>query len=101
MKKHDDEEIELNLHPRPKETVALGVPQDTLESLKKVAANRDMNVEALVKLYVGQGLRQDLSRLFADRVLETTASVLARHLQSQEEISSIIREIRVETVGVK
>jgi hypothetical protein len=39
-------------------------------------------------------LRQDLSKLFADRVLETTAEVLARHLESKEKVSTIIREIR-------
>ena len=46
-----------------------------------------MSVEALVKLYIGQGLRQDLARLFADRVLETTAQVLTHHLQSDAEVS--------------
>ena len=101
MKKHNEEEFELNLHPRPKEAVTIEMPKDTLESLQKVAASRDMSVEALLKLYIGQGLRQDLSKLFADRVIETTAHVLARHIQSEEEISSILREIRVEAVGAK
>jgi hypothetical protein len=58
-----------------------------------------MSSQALMKWYIGQGLRQDLSKLFADRVLETTAQVLARHIQSEEEVSAIIREIRGETVG--
>lgn len=39
-------------------------------------------------------MRQDLSRLFADRVLDTTAEVLARHIQSEEEVSAIMREIQ-------
>jgi hypothetical protein len=94
----DDFKFELNITPRPKETVILEIPQDTLEALRKVAVSRDMTLEALLKFYIGQGLRQDNSKLFADRVLETTANVLARHLQSEEEISSIIREIRVEAV---
>jgi hypothetical protein len=101
MKKHDEGEFELNLHPRKKEPVTLEVPTETLESLRKAAAARDMSVDALLKLYIGQGLRQDLSRLFADRVLEMAAHVLARHIQSEEEVSSIIREIRTETVGAK
>jgi transcriptional regulator of met regulon len=79
--------------------VTISIPKDTLRSLKKVATNRDILVEALLKFYVGQGLRQDLTRLFSDRVLETTAQVLARHIQSEEEISAIIREIRVEVAG--
>ncbi|MBI5079814.1 MAG: hypothetical protein HZC38_21360 [Chloroflexi bacterium] len=94
--KKNSEEFKLKLHPRAKESVTLDVPTDTLESLKKVAQSRDMSVEALIKFYVGQGLRQDISNLFADRVLETTEHILSQHIKSQEEVSKIIREIRVE-----
>jgi len=93
------EELELHIRPRPSETISIELPKDTLDSLKKVAAQRDMSYQALMKWYVGQGLRQDLSKLFADRVLETTAQVLARHIQSKEEVSAIIQEIRGETVS--
>jgi hypothetical protein len=96
--KKPEEEFALHLRPRETETVSLEIPKDTLDSLKKVAANRDMSDQALLKLYIGQGLRQDLAKLFGDRVLETTAQVLARHLQSEEEISAILQEIRVEAV---
>jgi len=99
--KNPEEDIDLKLRPRPRETVSIAIPTDTLESLKRVASNRDMSLAALISLYLGQGLRQDLSRLFADKVLETTAHVLARHIQSEEELSSIIREIRVEAGGAK
>lgn len=86
------------LRPRPKETVSLEIPKDTLESLKKVAVNRDMSLEALLKLYIGQSLRQDLAKLFSNRVLEATAQVLARHIQSEEEISTIIQENSVDDI---
>jgi hypothetical protein len=92
-------ESPLRLRPRETEVVSIAIPKDTLASLKKVAAQRDMSYQALLKLYIGQGLRQDLTRLFGDRVVETTAHVLARHLQSKEEIASIMREIREEVVG--
>jgi hypothetical protein len=46
----------------------------------------------------GQGLRQDLAKLFGDRVLETTAEVLAKHIESEEEVSAILREIRVAAI---
>lgn len=92
-----EEELKLHLRPRATETVSIKIPTDTLESLKKVAVSRDMPLEALLKFYIGQGLRQDLAKLFSDRVLETTAQVLARHIQSEEEISTIIQEIRSET----
>ncbi|KYC36077.1 hypothetical protein WA1_40780 [Scytonema hofmannii PCC 7110] len=89
-----EEEFTLQLHRRPKETVSLEMPADTLESLKKVAAYRDMSVEALLKFYIGQGLRQDLAKLFSNRVLEVTAQVLSQHIQSEAEISDILAEIR-------
>lgn len=97
--KKPEEKIELHFRPRPIEKVSIEIPKNTLDSLKKVAASRDMSCQALLKLYIGQGLRQDLAKLFADRVLETTAQVLARHIQSEEEVSAIIREIRVEAAG--
>lgn len=90
-------EIKLQLRPRITETVSIQIPIDTLESLTKIATNRDMSVEALLKFYIGQGLRSDLTKAFSERLLDTTAQVLARHLNSEEEISTIMREIKAET----
>ncbi len=87
-------ETELHIRERPSETISIKMPSDTLASLAKVAATRDMSYEALIKLYMGEGLRKDLSRLFAERVLQTTAEVLTRHLDSEEEVSAILEEIR-------
>ncbi|MGH1395708.1 MAG: hypothetical protein ACRAVC_17020 [Trichormus sp.] len=92
-----EEEFILQLHPRLNETVTLEIPKDTLESLKKIADSRDMSCEALLKFYIGQGLRQDLAKLFSNRVLEATAQVLARHIESEAEISDILQEIRSQT----
>ncbi len=77
MNKPDDE-FTLQLRPRLQEKVSLDIPADTLVSLKKVAASRDMSCEALIKLYIGQGLRQDLAKSFSNCVLEATAQVLAQ-----------------------
>ncbi|OCR01766.1 hypothetical protein BCD67_14205 [Oscillatoriales cyanobacterium USR001] len=90
-------EIKLQFRPRITETVSIEIPIDTLESIKKIAAIRDMSVEALLKFYIGQGLRADLTKAFSERLLNTTAEVLARHLNSEEEISTIMREIQAET----
>ena len=96
MNKPEDE-YSLKLHPRLEETISLDLPKDTLAAIKKVAANRDMSYEALLKLYIGQGLRQDLTKMFSNRILETTAQVLAKHIDSEAEISSIIEEILAQT----
>jgi hypothetical protein len=94
---NSEEEIKLHLRPRTAEIVSLNIPIDTLASLEKIARNRDMSVEALLKFYIGQGLREDLAKVFSERLLDKTAQVLARHLESAEEISTIIREIQAET----
>ena len=94
---NSEEEIKLQLRPRTAEIVSLNIPIDTLASLEKIAANRDMSVEALLKFYIEQGLREDLAKVFSERLLDKTAQVLARHLESAEEISTIIREIQAET----
>jgi hypothetical protein len=98
MSMHEEPE-ELRLRPRPAEEVTLSIPSDTLETIRKVAAGRDMSPEALLKLYIGHGLRQDAARLYSDRILATTAEVLARHIPSEEERSAILREIRGETAA--
>ncbi|HEU4885179.1 MAG TPA: hypothetical protein VFT45_23155 [Longimicrobium sp.] len=76
--------------------MTLSIPSDTLEMVRRVADTRDMSPDALLKFYVGQGLRQDTARLFSERILQTTAEVLARHIPSEEERSAILREIQGE-----
>ena len=88
---------ERYIRPRPSKPVTLTVPTDMLTTLQEVANNHDMTVEALMKLYIGKGLRHDIVQRFADRVLDLTAQVLARHGQSQEQVDAIVREIRSAT----
>jgi hypothetical protein len=88
---------ELKLRLRPSTTLPLKIPTDTYENLERIAAARDMSVDALMKLYIGQGLRHDLAQRFADHVLDLTAQVLARHGQSPEQVEAILREIRSST----
>jgi hypothetical protein len=92
-----DEAYELKVKPRATQSVTINIPSDALEALQRVADGRDMSVAALMKLYIGQGLRQELAKRFGERVLESTASVLARHLASEQEVNSILREIQLES----
>jgi hypothetical protein len=62
-----DEITNLVFRPRPSEDVVLSIPLDALASIREIAAERDMSPEALLKLYIGQGLRQDIARRFAAR----------------------------------
>ena len=93
-----ESENEVRHRPRPVKTVPLTLPSDVIASLQKVAERRGMgSYEALMKFYIGQGLRDDLARLFYDRVLVQAAEVLARHNHSEEEIAAILAELRMAT----
>ena len=68
-----EEGFELRFRPRASSELTIQIPDDVLVSLQKLADNRDMSVEALVKLYVGQGLRQDLAGQVGERELKKAA----------------------------
>ena len=105
MKKQTDQPLkteegfDLKVRSRNSKPVTIRVPADTLASLEKIAEGRDMSVEALLKLYVGQSMRQDLAKLSTDRMLEKTAQVLTKHIKSQKEVSAILKEIQVQSVS--
>ena len=94
----NNEEIKLQVHSRVTEVLSIKIPRDTLTSLEEVADNKDMSIEALLKFYIGQGLREDIAKLFNERLLNTTVQVLSRHIESQEEVSKIIQEIKSVTI---
>lgn len=94
-----EEGFELEFRERPSKELKLMLPFDVISSLERVAETRDMSLDALIKMYLGQSLRQDLSKLFAERVLEKTAQVLTRHMDSKEQVTEIISEIRHEAAA--
>ena len=94
MENNLEEAYELRVRPRPSQEVTLTIPNDALASLAKVASKQDTSVEALMGFYIGMGLREDLSKMFSQRVMESAAHVLAQHISSEEERAAILREIR-------
>jgi hypothetical protein len=91
-----EENYELKLLSRPRERISLAIPKDTVESLERVAEYRQMSLDALLKFYIGRGLRQDLARLFSNLIIEATDRVLSRHFSSSEEEDLVLQEIRKE-----
>ena len=87
-------ETPLVFRPRPQQTIELSVPADILPSLDEVAERRDMSREALLRSYIGNGLRQDLTHMFGEKVMKVTAQVLSRHQVTKEEADEIMKEIR-------
>ncbi len=84
----------LKIRTRPSRMVSIRIPQDTLDQLKRVAGHKDMGYQALIKFYVGQGLRADLAVLYSQRVIDATSQILQRHLKSPRKVSTIVDEIR-------
>ena len=74
-----NEEITLNIKPRPSENVSISIPKDTLESLQRIAKTKEMSLEALLKFYIGQGLRQELAKEFSDNSPESISEVITQH----------------------
>ena len=52
-----EEDIKLQIKPRATEAILLQIPVDAMRSLEDVAASRDMSIDALLKFYIGNGLR--------------------------------------------
>ena len=89
------DDIEQRIKPRLQEEIMLSIPTDVRKSLQAMAAKRNMSEQALLKFYIGQGLRQDISQHFADTVLERTAQVLGKHFTSAKDVEAVIQEIRM------
>ncbi len=65
---------DLKLLPREQEQIVLNMPTSVLASLREVARSRDLSLTALVKFYVGKGLRQDLSQQWNERISEENSA---------------------------
>ena len=85
----------LKIRARPSRMVSIRIPQDTIDALKKIADQKDMAYQALIKFYVGQGLRTDLATLHSQRVIDAASQILQRHLKSPRKVFTIVKEIRM------
>jgi hypothetical protein len=51
----DEDAVVLQVHPRASTPVTFLVPDDVLASLQKVAIDREMSLDGLLKLYIEMG----------------------------------------------
>ena len=64
---------------RPMTTVTVRMPVDVVDDLKRVAPLLGFSgYQALLKTYVGQGLRHDLEKLDDDKVIALVSSLKKR-----------------------
>jgi hypothetical protein len=94
--KRPDTEPELHSRPRPAEVVSVKLPSDLLATLRRIGQTRDMPQDALIRFYISQGLRADLTRLAGEHMLEATAEALERRRLPPEEIEEILADIRAQ-----
>jgi hypothetical protein len=82
---------------RPMMTISLRMPEDVIDDLKEIApALGFTGYQPLMRSYIGQGLRKDLSRLDGSQVEALTAS-LRKHGVADEQISAAIAEAGLKT----
>ncbi len=81
--------------PQQTETIRLKMPVDIITALENIAESRTMAPEALIRLYIEQGLVHDIKELSSEIALQSAAKVLGQHLQ-REEAAVILDEMRQE-----
>ena len=78
---------------RPMKMVSLRIPEDVLEDLKRIAPLLGFSgYQALIKAYIGQGLRADVERLEGSVEISTLIESLRKQGVKDEIISSALSE---------
>jgi hypothetical protein len=79
---------------RPSTVITMRIPEDVLEDLKRVAPIKGMSgYQALIKFYVGQGLRQDLADIKRKDFSERTKVVLQKYNVDPKAIDEILEAV--------
>ena len=78
---------------RPMKMVSLRIPEDVVEDLKRIAPLLGFTgYQALIKAYIGQGLRTDMERLEGSVEISTLIESLRKQGVKDEIISSALSE---------
>jgi len=79
---------------RKKMMVSLRMPEDVVENLKRIAPLKGMSgYQALIKYYVGMGLRRDLETLWLQEVPGRIQGILAKHGLPGEVQDELLEEL--------
>ena len=87
----------LEIKERPSKMVSLRIPLDTLEQLKVVAASKELGYQSLLKLYIGEGLRKDITTMKANTLINKTENLLRKHLDDDRKLHTILKKLRKTT----
>lgn len=79
---------------RPTTSITMRIPVDVLEDLKRVAPVKGMSgYQALIKFYIGQGLRKDLADVMRQDFAERTKDVLQKYKVPPKAIEEIMNAV--------
>ena len=82
---------------RPAKHISIRIPEDVLENLKHVAPLKGMSgYQALIKFYIGQGLRKDLRELWREEKAEILETVLVECGVNPEQRKEILDRLKEE-----
>jgi hypothetical protein len=85
---------------RPMTMVSIRIPDDVIEDLKRIAPMLGFSgYQALIKAYIGQGLRTDLERLEGGVEISALIDSLRKKGVKDEIISSAMAEAQGPTQG--
>jgi hypothetical protein len=80
---------------RPMMMVSIRIPDDVIDDLKRIAPMLGFSgYQALIKAYIGQGLRSDLERLEGGVELSALVESLRKKGVDDEIIASAIAEVQ-------
>jgi hypothetical protein len=80
---------------RPATSVTINLPEDVLADLERVAVHLGLtNAHALIRAYVGQGLRADLERLESTPEVTGLITSLQRQGVAEEVIATAVAEAK-------
>ena len=85
---------QLEIKERPSKMVSIRIPLDTLEQLKEVAVSRELGYQSLLKLYIGEGLRRDITEMKKHTILNETENLLRKHLDDDKTVNTILRKLK-------
>jgi hypothetical protein len=90
-----DERIAKRLrNDRPMTTISIRVPEDVIDDLKLLAPVLGFSgYQPLIRAYIGQGLRKDLTRLENDQ-MKVVAESLRRHGVNENVIAEALADAR-------
>ncbi len=84
----------MKAEERKKMMVSLRMPVDVVEHLKRIAPLKGMSgYQALIKYYVGMGLRRDIETLWLQEVPERIQAIMAKHGLSDEVQDELLEEL--------